>query len=421
MYEPEAEEALGKWSSSKYAELEGEPPVNTAWRRGGVKWLHVDRLSWQDEEAPHILRNPQWVEKTWDDNYLCGDFLGGEVRILSPAYETVWSYDMPGKDPYLTHEHPTKDYILISDWQDDKVIEVDRSDKSVLNSLTSSDLGSFDNPMARYDMDNPDRIFVADYGNHVAEELSWDGTVHNSFGEYGTAGSDATHLDSPRFASPNALGGVVGIADQGNDRILLLESDWTTISRNMVVTGARSIVRAGRRTNLICGMGQSGAAMLEAASPFWWPQTPQNSTFASWAGNLSVLLRRHGMVEETDIRSRFQRRGEVRPHPKELASATTSLAANATSDPKIFWTFTHEKTVIAALSTESATLEILALEGSGGIGAENTPRTWHTYDEVSMTADEPEFYVVTGGMPVMAGRVTMGGTAGNYSLGGWRR
>lgn len=404
--------------SSKYAELEDEPPINTAWRRGGVKWLHVDRLSWQDEEPPHILQCPAWVEKTRRGNYLCADQKGGEVRILSPTYETVWSYSQDLNDPRYVQEHPTEDYILISDKQNNTSIEVDRNTKKILHQLTNSGLGDFDAPRARYDLDNPDRIVVADKNNHVVEELDWEGTVYNSWGEYGVAGSDASHLDSPEFASPNALGGI-GIADQGNDRVLILLGDWSGISRNLVVPGPATIVRATRRANLLSSW-QGGAVMTEGGCPLWWSQLP-SLNFASYAGNLSIIHRRHGIVEETDIRSIHHRQRRAASHPRGLSQPTTSLNASETSDPQIVLTFLHDKTMVMAKSTEDATLEILALEGGGGLRADNTPRTWHTYDEVSMTADEIEVYLITAGTPVMAGRVTMGSTAGEYSLGTWRK
>jgi len=433
MVDPHDEEmrkrALFEWASSRYAPLEGKP-IGESWREG-VLWFLGNSPRTQAEgrgDSPFMAYSLGWVEKLPNGNYLVADGAApkgsGTVIEVAPNYDIEWSYGEWRKTNKLSQSVrmaqylPEKDSYIISDAGNERVIQVDKSSKDVEEELTSIDSGTLREPIARWDWEKGNLLLV-DYEQHYFAEVDWTGDEKTSFGVFGTAGSDATHLDTPQGVDM-ARGVDAIIADHGNDRLITVDAG--TAQRIFITPNVRSVHRIYEeggyplQANYAVGCPQHLGFLFENSGDVWnW--MPLGARFVTISKDLTGIFRRHGPAWELDFRAWKRMQRTARQPWSETFMDSVTLGAGASGDMYPFYTFPWREVTVRAVSTQAATLDIYALRtASGQIWSADIPATWDEYDSVSLSAGVPNQYRVPGGAPTMAAQVTMGGTQGDVSL-----
>jgi len=390
-----------------------------------IKWYLGDRYTAEltRGEAPYLIRNAQWIEKLPDGNYLVVDRIAQQVIEVTPEYNVIWEYgvfNQPNtlRRPRCAQYIEEEDAILISDSRNNRILLIDKSKKTIKKTLTGTTLGPFGEIRARYD-EITGHLFVSDPDNHVMVETDWDGTVHSSFGVYGTSGNDASHLDSPVFVEVDHTGGGCWIVDSGNHRIFLIR-DGSFSAYNLIVPYPLTVHRIhDRKTTPITGQlavaSHYTAMVVERDGIPWW-FSPMAATFATLTKDQTVIFRRHFQVWEVSLRSTINSYDKWRAQPYGQKVIDESVDADTASSRVPFYGFLHDRTVIRALSTQAATLRIYALDHESGINAGNLPATWNQVDTRDLVADTLETYSVASPAGVMAVDVLMGGVAGNVKV-----
>jgi len=419
MYEPEAEEALGKWSSSRYAvsELVQRRHIKW-WLQGNSKMDHLGTEKFP-RKPPNIAYFPLWAEDTWrlngEKNVLVADCFGGAqvYEVDRHSLEIQWSFGEflePGSDeehldgPRAVIPAPTRDSIIISDYNNERILEVRYPEGTVKNKLTSVASGSIGRAFGQWDPAT-ERLLVAMPQHHYVAEVDWDGTEHFTHGVYDTSGTDLSHLDSPQFlewGTPDSF----KIADLGNHRILT--KDRGAAAGVSYITNSPRCVRIMKGSNYCAATLDDFTTVAEGGDIFWhWPEGSRMVSLTDWG---TALVNRHHSIWEVDIQSQ----PEWRKPKQEKYMDGVSLDANETSDWHPFYAWGCDRIVANAYCTEAAELEILCLEPPGRalVGCQEWPPPWRTYDTVSVSADTLETYGIANPSGTMAVRVTMGSTAG---------
>jgi len=413
--------ALGRWASSKYALSNGYPIPQ--WRLG-IKWF-IGNQGDITRDPPYLTTDVQWVEKLPNGNYLVADPGQDMVFEVAPDYEVKWKYESTDLSGEIKNAQflPDKDSVLISDTGNGRIIQVDRDTKSVEHELTSTDLGALGDCVGRWHGARG-YLEVVDETNHVFTEVDWDGAVNLQFGEYGTPGSDTTHLDSPRGVTNLVKSTPAVITDRGNHRTLAID-DAGDMSRNLVTpypTSAHVPYRPdyfpGSTQNVLIGSGVGTIlASLGGGVTRWGPRS---AIWASLSEQRTMIFGNFGHAWEMDMRTVMGERPEPRYPHTDQPMDSVSLDANASGDVYPFYPFMSRHVTVKALTTQDATLDVYTLRVDGqnicasrGAGT----ATWDSYYSKALTADEPFHYSVSDeGMLTMAAQITMGGTAGDASL-----
>jgi len=395
---------------------------------------------------PWIVVNPLWVEKT-PYGYLVADQGAHQVYIVDPDEgKIVWEYgellqttilNSPRCAQYLEDQ----DAILISDSGNNRILLVDRKTRTVLKTLTSTELGVFGTVVARKHVLDEDILHIVDIDNHVFVVADWNGKVYSYFGEYGVAGSDASHLNTPVFVDPWGAYSYpmrrVFVVDQKNHRILELDTYYSParIACCYVTPNARTVhslqgkggwglvivagsiglesVRVGNQDSFYLGAGYTLLFERQDAEVWWtWPL---GARFASLTDDLKIILQRHGLVWEVDLAMQPFRDLRVGAPLEIPLLYAKSLGAGESTGYIPFYTFMFKNTMIKALSTQNATLELYTLRGFM-IRAHDCPPQWDLYDTIPLEANKPVHYILTNKTSVMAIRITMGSTAGEVYI-----
>jgi len=317
--------------------------------------------------------------------------------------------------PRQSHFDERNDRILVADQGNRRILEIEYPSEDVSNTLSSTATGDFGRIYAaRYNPFNGNLI-VTDHENHYVVETNWDGDVIKDFGVYGTAGSDSSHLDSPRYADIGPFGNNYYIADKGNDRVLqIARSDMTFASAFLIpdpITGKRmkdNCWMFGSRSQ--GGYYGYGPLRRVVHTGCWkierWKDRLQASSFFD-------LL-------EWDYRYGSYAYRETPISDKMLDDH--SLDANASVE-RPFLPWDMDRAVITVHSDQDATLDIKTLQPPSGAGhtyiqnkTDEWPPEYRNYDSISITGGTSETYVISNPQPCMAWEVTMGGTAGTVNL-----
>jgi len=431
------QEDLEKWSSGKRALSEGYPIPQ--WRHG-VKWF----VSSSPKQAykgvrgdpPFNVGKVGWCEKV-GENYLIADYHGNQVIIMTPDYEVTEIYgEFGGNDldrPECVQKIPDKKQYLVSDTWNNRILKVDEAG-NVLQTLSSAGGNSFGKVRARtnyfYNQDQgEERLFVADRDNHWVVETNWAGDLLSSFGVYGEAGSDASHLNQPHHAEPWHSSNGIFIADKRNDRLLNWDQG-SGITNQYVVPNVESVHSLPKRKSswgyLAVGAQPDGGIdhtkpaytfIFERMDSSRWTAPPLDGGIVAVTEDLTLLMERHGFEFEFDIRTMFETNQRGRYQPLNTAFfKDKTINANTSTREYPFYNDFHDDTMIRAVSDQSATLKLFTLESYRDIHAKNLPFTWYEYDSVSLSAGTPEHYTISEAIPVMAARIDMGGTQGTASM-----
>jgi len=402
----EDKQALCEFASTRYAIL----------NKRGIRW-YVPAYSKRKGDKPHIFETADFYVRLPNENTLIADHVGNKVVEISKEWEKEWEFTGLSSPEMVDYDY-VNDRVLISDTGNNRILEVDHETGSVLNEISSYDPGSFNGPRALYQFpawysyygDPGDYIGVADEGNHYAALIDRSGAVQQSAGEYGVSGSDLNHLNRPT----SCWGGIdhMRVSDNQNDRCLLYGPPPWDIE---YVYPGPVFFSQGSNKFFIAG-GSGPATCLTGDGIRWHNWYAGSNALVPTVLSDGFLMDDHFALYEVNYRESMPYTlDNCRPDPTNL-----SLNANQTSDEYVFLGFPYRKILIKMHSTESATLEILALTPNRGAESPleiepEAPIPWRTCDSVSLTGGEMEKYVVTAPSGVMAIRITMGGTAGTVN------
>jgi len=408
--------ALGRWASSKYA---------TLGVRKGITWvLSSDRitpqLTGERGRPPATETDPNWAKRIAPDEILISGYDNHTVSICDEEHNVLWQFGefmVSGSDDQHLDSPRKVDYrdgkVLIADNLNNRVLEVDRETKEVVNKLTGTDAGGFGRPYdARY---NPDtgNIMVADWVNHFVCETDWQGNIAWSFGTHGTEGS-GTNLSRPRHVdlAGRSIGNLnyVTIADTGNHRGIFYDKKNDTIEAEFMIPHCLffKVGRNGRP--ILASRDQSGIYGAHGTVFYpahtWFMNRYRNTTRYMVKSNYEIV--------EIDVTTLHN----LKQTPKSVnCFDSVSLDANESTIIHPFHTIGHDQANIHAYSTESATLNIYKIQPYKGpvtLGVRHplALKDWREYDSVSLSADTLESYLLSSPSGGYGVEIVMGGTAG---------
>jgi len=268
------------------------------------------------------------------------------------------------------------------------------------NSLTSTGLGAIGDPVPNgsqviYDPVDPEnKIVFCDPSNHVAVHCKWDGTVLDSWGTYGTAGSGDGYLDTPQSVSTaqhlfywNQTDGLVTvvIGDTNNNRVL-----WWSLN-NDIIKGQLPFPQPKARTvmgNSITSVKEKGSFHLGnyiffdncLPSPAWFE--PHTESLISHPSKPNVFLstvHANALVKEVFV-----------AEPKKVPPATmrlwegksVSAGTALNSMPIPDWYRPHKTISIKPTQDGSMDIETARWVGTGTYWIEDTPSWDGSWDKI---------------------------------------
>jgi len=404
MYEPEAEEALGKWSSSKYAELV----------RQGIKFRVGSGVDRENRKPPYMVNWCDFVTETWDGNLLLAD-RSGYVMEMDRFYDVKWQWgrdELEGSPQMKVIPNYGTGRVLISDPGNDRIVEYDPDADEITLDLTSYELGSFNAPRATYRGHTPfskryetDKIHVADTKNHCVAAIERDGTVIKSFGTYGTPG-DGTNLNRPLWVT----GAERYVADYENNRVVRMTKDWSDVNYLMAYPDPTCFVRESGDF-----MGVSGARF----PPTLWSGQGMVA-LPWWISKACIRLGRNGTILGTQTGNAYEYDWRAVNNMKRRVSVKYPIEAvgvSAPTDRYVLPCLGFSRVVVEAISDAADTLTLYSLKTRPAeapleaIPDADGNLQWQEYDSVGLTANELETYTITAPHGVMAVEVTGSGTS----------
>lgn len=154
----------------------------------------------------------------------CMDELTAKVVRVAPDGSELWSYRFPESSLNFPHSalwNPD-DTILIADTGHARIILVDSPTKKI---IWNSEEITFSDPQITQSYSNhacllPNgNILASVRDGHIVLEFTFDGTIVWSFGEWGVAAKDDTHLNGPHWPKRLTNGNTL-IPDSWNNRII---------------------------------------------------------------------------------------------------------------------------------------------------------------------------------------------------------
>jgi len=373
-----------------------------------------------------------------DNEYIICDTGANQVVALDENLDVLWEFGefgIPGSDsshlrgPRRIDYNPDLNRILISDFHNDRVVEIDRNTREVTNILTRIGAHTLERPYAQYDY-HSNHIFVTDYNNAYAAEVDWNGTIHWSFGVWGVNGSDTSHLWGPYGVCPSHVNNRLIIADSVNNRVIVIDKDDNSFIWYCPITNP-SFARQERSTHF-CITNPLGSTYPPYTSPvsrcsgymcvittwsgavLWWHPN-SGSNFVRLTDDYTVLVQDSGGVQEYDLRS-IELRNIALPQGGRLSDM--SLDAGATGNSNPIFTYPYRHKTFYAKSTQDATLNIQIMKPymqRCDIFA-HPDYIWETFDSISLPANTLVPYPTEAQFPIARLQVEMGGTAGTVEL-----
>jgi len=374
-------------------------------------------------EPPNIAGRVSFARRISPTETLIADVWLHQVYIIDFDWEVLWEFGKvytPGdaldelREPFRADYNPNLDRILIADWGNRRVLEIDRKTKSVVNSLSSSALGTFGRiAAATYNPWNDYRtIVVTDYDNHYVAELRWDGSVVWSAGAYGVPGNSLTplRLNNPYYAEMVGWVGVaaeefVAIADFRNNRVLEYNTETGAVIAQFIVPRATFARFFGAVNRAICGDAEV-AIIGDNDNPARWHTPFITQYLCDLTPENTVLFISHGNLFEVDLKANRI------PHTLPIGVRwwrEKSLSAGV-AETQPFWTIGYKRVVVSVKANQTGRLEILNLkpETDMWFHSELTiPPSWEVYDEKPISANVPLHYLITSPQPCMGVRVTL--------------
>jgi len=369
-------------------------------------------------EPPNIAGRINFAKRISPAETLIVDSWLQQVYIIDFEWNVLWEYGKlytPGTAldelnyPWRADYNPYEKRILIADWGNRRVLEIDRATKSVVNVLTSSTLGTFGRIVAAtYNPWNDYKtIVVSDYDYHYVAELRWDGSVVWSLGEYGVPGDSLLplRLNRPFYAQMAEYEDFICIADNLNHRVLEYNKTKAEVERQFIVPYASYARFFGSVNRAICGDFEV-AIIGDNDNPARWRTPFITQYLCDLTPENTVLFISHGNLFEVDLKANRI------PHTLPIGVRwwrEKSLSAGV-AETQPFWTIGYKRVVVSVKANQTGTLEILNLKPMSDMWFDSeltVPPSWEVYDEKPISANVPLHYLITSPQPCMGIRVTL--------------
>jgi len=409
IHEQEAEEALGKWSSSKYAGLDDGIHESVAgesrpWKSAHIGWLRNTQGVAYAEDGTVFVTIQHYI----GDPYL--------YKVIPDESQTLIKDDLPTAGGKLDYNHHRGTLLWA---REGEVMEIDK-DGNVVNSLTTPNGTGFAGHWS-----GPDTFMLYHPNNHYVNELNWDGDELWSFGVYGTGGSDLSHLDHPHDVAPRTEGGGV-VCDTRNSRILYVAEDGT-VKRVNVLTRPTNVEFSYPSTSMAVSTDPSISGMPANAYPFWnlliggyegvwWGQRQCAGNDLAVHPTNPLLLTATGQGTFLSNLRLFHRKPVIPSEWKPVHDQ--SIDAGATYSTPPLFVGPYDKMAVYSYGDQTHDVHIEKLRSVGWLKIENgTTQSYYDFDVPSMSADTLERYMTD--YPFQIVRLTVentGGASGTFDL-----
>ncbi len=226
--------------SHVWSELACDPTPCSYARLSGVRltgdhYFHireVEILVTPDSAFVQKLDDPRGIALDQAGRRVIADAGKGAIVVLDSNGDLVDTLgEMALSSPQSVSVEASGNYI-VADTGRDQVLRLSATTGQILSILadTGSGVGQVNNPTG-VDVDSAGRILVADQGNHRVMRLNSGGGVDTSFGQggqvgvTGQSGNDDSHFNGPTGVTCDQAGSRVLVADRGNHRIQVLDSN----------------------------------------------------------------------------------------------------------------------------------------------------------------------------------------------------
>jgi len=421
IHEQEAEEVLGKWSSSRYAGLVG------GYREGILNvWPSYYNLgSYWKRRDPYVVGDPFGMCYGEDgETIIVADGLEQKVYEMNRDGVRAWELDVSGYGtrPADVDYHPQNGRVVAA-VMPSAILEVE--DGTVVSNLTATELGGLDFGLyggkLQYDPEDPSKFWLADTNNHVVFRSDFNGNVDKQFGTYGTSGHTDALLDRPVSVAVWRTGAdlMVMIGDSYNNRLLSLDSAMT-IDNRFPAPGV-SCVAAGPIWGAIHPYGAESdntpPVTYITTNPYseWNPKYVlpflTNKVCFHPTNPTTVLITRDWSLYELDLRA--FKNPPIAPVKWRLEHGKT-VGANETYSMTPFADWFFKMKTIHILSTQDATLYLDIARLTDYYGTWTAKEHWDEYPtSVSLTADTLANFSTENALGIIRPRVVMGGTEGD--------
>lgn len=321
------------------------------------------------------------------------------------------------------------------------IVELD-GNGNVVRKFSSSNLGAFNYVYAiRWVPNDVDRVYVCEQRNHIVGKFNLTtGSYEWTFGVFGVAGSDNTHLNYPAGFHPWA-GDSVWVADRGNNRVVRVGSTITSISQMLLFSIPNGMDVAMYKYMPALPYPQIHAISMyhSTLNPLTYileeidalpellgiiPMRSEKVRFNPHLSPYKLSWGQSGIIMEEDWR--FYTPNKVRMRYSRGAIDVwgippISLTANSQLDTGPILGWGHEKQLLRFWSSQPADLYIETPRPKYRANMVPYGFTWKIHDHISLTADSEVGYILTAPPDVWRARVVMGSTNGNvdFSLQGW--
>jgi len=361
------------------------------------------------------------AQRLTNGNTMICDYGGSAVYEVTPDWEIVWEYGeygVPGSDEkhfngcHYIQVDEDRDTVLVSDAWNGRVMEIRRSDKKVLRTLSKIDSGSLHGVHSAVYTDRG--ILVAILSSHYVAEVDWDGHELWSWGSWGTSG----HTESPqRLYYPTAAFQYDDrylITDYSNDRVLCVREDGSVAWRLVSLSPECAQPSLDR----MIGVGGSDPCFWIDRYGVLRGYIPHSGEYFQSTIDGTWILSSSTVLYEFDPTL-------LRPYvlpSTGMGLSSYSLPANESVGPiysgadhierfKVSAMFPYEKLTFYVRSSQPATFEPLVSRGSIGRFEE-----WIPIDSISLSANTWEIYTFSGHAHLASFRITMGGTGGTVDV-----
>jgi len=433
MYEPEAEEALKKWSSNRYALFKG---MGLTWQLpsafGSRGLVEADGSTFRkfDRSEPYVVGDVHCIDRIDEDTFVVQwiglDNPNAGLTEITRDYEKNWEIDLGSGVMFNGADYnPHSDTVLSA--RNDEVVEVDR-DGNVLRTLGAAGGNDFSNKIHQiswdkrmWDLGPSDRgIWVSDGNNHWVALANFDGDLLWDFGVYGTSGTDDTHLGSPRHASAGytpGTGSYVAIADTGNHRVLLVDYDTENVlNRIMYPSPTWSMIHQNSLVSITGWKGEYGPPLFVNKDKLRWARLPIFDAVNSVRVYGDKILTCGGAFTKAAAGGAFEidlsRYNFWLPPRNPTFFDGKSLGANETAISPLIVPLGVYDVTIYFIATQDASYDVEVARTDACAF-----RSWETYHSSgTISANTLDVTKVTGGSYMLRVEPTMGGTSGDVSM-----
>jgi len=376
---------LERWATSKYAESEhlrkmlGERDLLfgfAGWREG------------QPHSADTYQFNPGGCAYTPDDKIFVANQYGTELYLYDRLERslTLIKDDLPSQSWNAGLDYnPARDTVLWA--RNGEVREIDR-EGNVLNSLTTPNgTGKSGSWSAE------DQFVLAHPNNQYANELNWAGNELWSFGTYGTAGTDLSHLNTPTDVDYWASKNNYLIADKENNRVLVDEDGDGTAERNIIFPRPFSVGSVKGSTYFLISSQTMGGPHWTIATAEWFDNRILNVGAVS-LNDVAVhperpyyLIQEHSALYEGSLYAAERGNTLDRRCEYQIVDDKSVGAGGTFTISHPIYVLPYDKVSVYSYGTQTHDVHIEKLRGRRNLSIQDNTATYDDLDVNSVDAD----------------------------------